>query len=121
LRSGEINQYEVAYYFCALALGLLGGLAETTGWIGIFAMVAIVLVMALADHPRSMSRVESTLVVLDQAFPDQKELIAHLERLLGGRVDEIEVQRLDLVNDSTWVQVQYQLPKLPQRQPVGVA
>jgi hypothetical protein len=111
LRSGELNQYEIAYYFCALALGLLGGLAESTGWPGLAAMLLILAVMALADHPRTMRRIESAEIVLDEAIPDRLALMAHLERLLGGSVESLNVIKLDLVNDSTVVQVQYQLPK----------
>ena len=35
LRSTELSQHEVAYYFAALALGLLGGLGATAGWLGV--------------------------------------------------------------------------------------
>jgi hypothetical protein len=67
----------------------------------------ILLVMALADHPRLFARQHSQLVVLDRAIADQDELVQHLEQLLGGRVNAFSVQRLDLVNDSTWVDVRY--------------
>lgn len=33
LRSSEIEQHEVAYYFAALAIGLLGGLGASLGWL----------------------------------------------------------------------------------------
>lgn len=107
LRSTELSQYEVAYYFASLALGLLGGLGTSTGWLGIAGSALILLVMALADHPRLFARHHSQLVVLDRAIADQEELVAHLEQLLGARVNALSVQRLDLVNDSTWVDVRY--------------
>ena len=52
--------------------------------------------------------------MLDQAFPDEGALIAHLEQLLpGARVHRVVVQRLDLVNDTTVVEARYQLPQRP--------
>lgn len=107
LRSSELSQHEVAYYFASLALGLLGGLGTSTGWIGIAGSALILLVMALADHPRLFARHHSQLVVLDRAIADQDELVEHLEHLLGARVHTLTVQRLDFVNDSTWVDVRY--------------
>ena len=107
LRSSELSQHEVAYYFASLALGLLGGLGTSTGWLGIAGSGLILLVMALADHPRLFARHHNQLVVLDRAVADQEELVAHLEELLGARVHTLSVQRLDLVNDSTWVDVRY--------------
>jgi hypothetical protein len=107
LRSSELSQHEVAYYFASLALGLLGGLGTSAGWLGIAGSGLILLVMALADHPRLFARHHSQLVVLDRAIADQEELVAHLEQLLGARVHTLSVQRLDLVNDSTWVDVRF--------------
>jgi hypothetical protein len=107
LRSSELSQHEVAYYFASLALGLLGGLGTSTGWLGIAGSGLILLVIALADHPRLFARHHSQLVVLDRAIADQVELVSHLEQLLGARVHTLSVQRLDLVNDSTWVDVRY--------------
>jgi hypothetical protein len=107
LRSSELSQHEVAYYFASLALGLLGGLGTSTGWLGIAGSGLILLVIALADHPRLFARHHCQLVVLDRAIADQVELVSHLEQLLGARVHTLSVQRLDLVNDSTWVDVRY--------------
>lgn len=107
LRSSELSQHEVAYYFASLALGLLGGLGTSAGWLGLAGTGLILLVMALADHPRLFARHHSQLVVLDHAIADHVELVARLEDLLGARVHDLSVQRLDLVNDSTWVDVRY--------------
>jgi hypothetical protein len=52
LRSAEISQSEVAYYFSALALGLIGGLASTEVYVGIGLMALILVVMAVGDSPR---------------------------------------------------------------------
>ncbi|WP_434056307.1 DUF4956 domain-containing protein [Georgenia wangjunii] len=107
LRSTELSQREVAYYFSALALGLLGGLDVTSAPVSMGFMALIVAVMFLGDHPRLLPGLRQETVLLDRAVARQDELTARLEELLGGRVHSTTVQRLDLVNDSTLVDVRY--------------
>lgn len=107
LRSNELSQHEVAYYFAALALGLVAGIGTASGRLVIVGSVLIVAVMAVADHPRLFSRHRSETILLDRAILDRTALVAHLECLLGGRVHSASVQRLDMVNDSTLVEVRY--------------
>ena len=107
LRSSELDQHEVAYYFSALALGLLGGLGSATA-LPLVLMGLIVGVLYVAGHPRLLRRYRQHAVLLDRAFPDEVALTAHLEGLLGARVHQVTVQRIDLVNDTTLVDVRYQ-------------
>ncbi|MCK0116491.1 DUF4956 domain-containing protein [Isoptericola sp. S6320L] len=115
LRSDELSQREVAYYFAALALGLLGGLGEAVGWLSIAGSALVLVVMAVADHPRLLSRHRSQTVVLDRAVTEPDALTATLEQLLGGTVHTATVQRLDLADDTTLVDVRYELPRRPRR------
>ena len=56
------------------------------------------------------------VVVLDSAVEDEATLVATLEQRLGVRVHGVTVQRLDLVNDTTWVEVRYRVPSgVPER------
>lgn len=110
LRSDELSQREVAYYFASLAIGLLGGLAPNPIWIAFAGMALVVVTMFVGDNPRIMSRSRNELIVVDRAIPDETELRHHLESLLGATVKSVQVQRLDLVNDSTWVDVRYVIP-----------
>ena len=121
LRSEELAQHEVAYYFSALALGLLSGLSVGPLWLTATLMAAIVTVMWLGDHPRLLSRHRRQLMVLDRAFDSEQAMIAHLEQRLGATVHGITVQRVDHVNDSTWVEVRYQLPKAGDAVPAPTA
>ena len=108
LRSSELSQREIAYYFAALALGLLGGIGVTSLGLGIGLMALIVLALAIGDHPRisgQQATVQRQLVVLDRAVADQEALLARLSDLLGGQVVDASIVRLDLVNDSTQVEV----------------
>jgi len=109
LRSTELDQHEVAYYFSALALGLLGGLGSGSLPLTLALMGTIVVVMYAAGHPRLLRRYRQQVMVLDSAFTDEQGLTAHLEGLLGARVHQVSVQRVDLVNDTTWVDVRYEL------------
>lgn len=109
LRSSELTQREIAYYFASLALGLIGGIGLSNMAVGAGLMALIVLVLVVADHPRvsGSQGTGSQLVVLDRAVADETQLRAELEALLGASVVSVRVVRLDLVDDSTHVQVEY--------------
>jgi hypothetical protein len=113
LRSSEIAQHEVAYYFAALALGLIAGLSPTLAPLPIALMLLLVVVMYLGDSPRLLRRYRQQIITLDRAIADEGELHDHLERTLGARVRVAIVQQLDLVNDTTLVDVRYQVPQHP--------
>ena len=109
LRSSEIEQHEVAYYFAALAMGLLAGLSAEPTVLTVVLMALIIAVVYFGDSPRLFRSYRQQTVVLDAAFPDEPELIAHLEGLLAARVHGVNVRSLDLVNDTTLVDVRYQV------------
>lgn len=109
LRSTELDQHEVAYYFSALALGILGALSTTTVWLSASLMVLILVVMYLGDHRRLLRHYRHQIMVLDTAFTDHVALVAHLEHLLDARVHAATVHRVDLVNETTLVDVRYSL------------
>ncbi|WP_244080226.1 DUF4956 domain-containing protein [Corynebacterium striatum] len=52
LRSSEISQREVAYFFAALALGLICGLSTALNPVTIAVVVMLVAALALADSTR---------------------------------------------------------------------
>lgn len=107
LRSSELSQHEVAYYFTALALGLLGGL-EPGGLLLTGSLMALLLAtLYVGDHPRLFRSWRRQLVVLDTAIANESELRTHLQDLLDATVHSVSVQRLDLVNETTWVEVTY--------------
>jgi hypothetical protein len=107
LRSTELDQHEVAYYFCALALGILGPLGSSLLWQTTALMGLILLVMFLGDHPRLFRGYRRQVMVLDSASIDHTALVAHLEQVLGARVHSASVERVDLVNETTVVEVRY--------------
>ncbi|MEJ3745221.1 DUF4956 domain-containing protein [Actinomycetes bacterium KLBMP 9797] len=109
LRSYEIAQHEIAYYFSALALGLLAGLTGSLSVLNATLMLLIIGVLFVADHPRLFRRHRQQIIRLDVAYTDEGALRTHLETLLGGRVLNVSVKQVDLVNDSTLVEVRYQV------------
>lgn len=119
LRSSEIAQHEVAYYFASLALGLIAGLgaasmtSETTTALSSLVapalMTLIVLVMAFGDHPRLFRAYRQQSVTVDAAIADETMLRLRLEDLLGAQVHSLTITKLDLVNDTTAVDVRYRL------------
>ncbi|SDT78376.1 protein of unknown function [Actinoplanes derwentensis] len=107
LRSTELDQHEVAYYFSALALGILGPLSGGPIWLAPSLMGLVLVVMYLGDHPRLFQSYQRQVLVLDNAVIDRVALIAQLERILGARVHKATVERIDLVNETTVVEVRY--------------
>ncbi|MFT4235568.1 MAG: DUF4956 domain-containing protein [Microbacterium sp.] len=110
LRSSEISQVEVAYFFAALAIGLLGGLPTTFNLSASVLIAVIVAAMALIDHPALFRGYRQQTVNLDEAISDENELRRVLETRLGGTVRNVTVQHLDFVNDTTLVDVRYRVP-----------
>ncbi|BBH71126.1 DUF4956 domain-containing protein [Actinoplanes sp. OR16] len=124
LRSDEITQHEIAYYFAALGLGLIAGLGgeltATTGGL----MLLIIAGLWIGDHPALFRRSRNQQLRLDVAYTDEEALRTHLETLLGGRVTSMVVRQVDLVNDSTLVDVRYTAPaagRAPQEPGLRVA
>lgn len=107
LRSAEMDQEEIAYYFAALALGLLGGFKVTPNWLNPALMAAIVVAIFVADHPQLFNRYRSQTITLDRAFTNEAQLRAHLEQRLDADLHTLHVRRIDFVNDTTVADVRY--------------
>jgi Domain of unknown function (DUF4956) len=114
LRSSEVSQREVAYYFAALTLGVLGGLPTDPPILGPALVVAIVGALFVGDHPRLLPRSRHQLMTLDRAFVNERALIDHLETLLNAKVHTLLVEKVDLVQDTTIVHVAFE-----QNRPTG--
>ena len=107
LRSEELAQSEIAYYFAALTLGLLGGLDSAPTWIDLALMAAVLAAVAIGDSPRLVRRPTTQQLLLDRCHTDRAALVAHLEGLLDATVLSVKVVRADLVNDTTLVDARY--------------
>lgn len=110
LRSSELDQHEVAYYFAALSLGLLAGIAVTPQWLSAALMAAIVGVIFIADHPSLYGNYRRQNMVLGRAFTDEALLAAHLESLLAAKIHGVQIRKVDLVHDTTSLEVRFEVP-----------
>lgn len=109
LRSDEIAQEEIAYYFSALALGLLAGFELDPLWLTPLLMGAVLTALFIGDHPALFSKSRQQSVTLDAAYADERALTSRLESLLGAEVVKVKVKKVDLVNDTTSVDVRYRM------------
>jgi hypothetical protein len=109
LRSSEIAQEEVAYYFVSLALGLITGFQPAPLWIAPVLGSLLVAVMYMADHPKLLVRDRRQIVTLDAAYTDEGQLTRRLEELLGATVTRVIVNEVDLVRDLTEVDVRFRI------------
>ncbi|MCF6376684.1 DUF4956 domain-containing protein [Nocardioides KLBMP 9356] len=113
LRSDELGQHEIAYYFASLAIGLIGGLGTADLVLSISLMAVLVGVLAAADSRLLHSSTLRQVIVLDAAITDEASLVERLELLLDARVVRVTPVRTDLVNDATTVEVHYVAPRGP--------
>ncbi|MFG2022050.1 DUF4956 domain-containing protein [Actinomadura geliboluensis] len=107
LRSSALTQEEVGYYFIALALGLVNGLAAQTPWLALTLDTVLLAVMYAADHPRLAPRTEHRLITLDVVHHDDSALRADLESRLGGTILRQSVTEVDYVRDVMVVDVRF--------------
>lgn len=113
LRSSELDQEEVAYYFTALAIGLLGGISISPVWLTPVLMATILAALYIGDHPQLFARSRNQVITLGRAHTDESALISHVEAVLDAKVYRVKVKRLDLVNDTTTIDVRYRIHSNP--------
>lgn len=109
LRSTELEQHDVAYFFSALAMGLIAGVGMGDLWLTVALMTFPVVILALVDHPRFMARSRRQRMVLDRAITDEAELTAYLASLLQAEITQVTVVMTDLVLDKTITDVTYRI------------
>lgn len=107
LRSMELDHEEIAYYFAALALGLVAGFEVSPNWLVPSLMAALLVAMYVGDHPRLFGSYRVQVVNLDVAITDEAELRDRLSQLLNATVHRVVVRNVDLVNDTTRAEVRY--------------
>lgn len=115
LRSSELDQPEIAYYFASLALGLLAGISVSTTWLTPTMMVAVLVALFVGDHPTLFASYRSQRVTLDRAYTNETELTEALGEMLGAAVHRVKVRNVDLVRDTTTVEVRYEVQKTHDR------
>ncbi|WP_062077118.1 DUF4956 domain-containing protein [Demequina globuliformis] len=107
LRSTEMDHSEIAYYFTAIALGLLGGFPGIHGAVGLVLMAILLLAIAVGDSPRLLSRSRSQQVMLDRVVSTEAEATRMLEDLLNADVRRVVIRKTDVVQQTTLCDVRY--------------
>lgn len=117
LRSDQITQAEIAYYFVSLVLGLVAGLNPAAIWVTPVIALILLTAMFVVDHPRVSGATRRQIITMDAAYLDEGELTNALARRLGARVYRVIVHEVDLVRDTTVVDVRYRMahPVMPAR------
>jgi hypothetical protein len=113
LRSSEITQQEIAYYFIAIVLGLVNGIAGAWPLTALLLDGVLLAVMYVADHPSLLGRTRHQVITLDVVHSDPDLLRVDLESRLRAHVLHYVVTQIDYVRDITVVDVRYVAP--PQR------
>lgn len=109
LRSAELEQEEVSYYFSSLAIGLLGGVQVEPAWLAPLMIGVILIALFVADHPRLFQKDRRQVITLDHAHSDETLLAQLLEEQLGASVTRLAVRKLDMVKGTTVVDVRYRI------------
>ncbi len=109
LRSTELEQHDVAYFFSSLAMGLIAGIGVGQLWLTATLMALPVVVLAVVDHPRFMAGSRRQRMVVDRAIANEAALSAYLAELLGAQITQVTVIQTDFVLDKTIVDVTYRL------------
>jgi Domain of unknown function (DUF4956) len=107
LRSSAVTQQEVAYYFVALVMGLVNGMDVADRVLVIMLNILLLATMAVFDSKRLRDRSRRLDVQLKKVYDSDAELVADLERELGGRIMYHEVTEIDLGRQHTSVDVRY--------------
>lgn len=119
LRSDQITQQEIAYYFTALVLGLLAGLRPTPEWLSPALSALILLVVFVVDGRLIGGRTRHQRIMLERAYADEEELRADVAALLRATAVQVEVLELDLVRETTLIDTRYRiLPRTAERAPL---
>ncbi|MDO5722402.1 MAG: DUF4956 domain-containing protein [Actinomycetaceae bacterium] len=105
LRSTQLSQNEVAYYFISLVFGLINSLGASNLAVaavldGVLLLVMLALDSALVGRNRRQHH-----IILDRAFTDHKMLRQELQYRLGATVETMDVVEIDFVREITEVNV----------------
>ena len=108
LRNEEFSNYEIGYFFGCLTLAIINALVKDAYFLLIFMNAAVVVSMAVLDHPSVLKGVQHSIVKLDAVYKHEIDIIQVLEKLLKAKVLNFAVIEIDSVRDMTTVSVNYQ-------------
>ncbi len=107
LRSVVIDHHDVAYFFATLSIGIVGGLTAEPEWLTPVFCAALLVALFLVDHPLVSSANERQILLLDRVHKNWPELRTELARWLDARVLRVDVQEVDLLRQTTLLDVRF--------------
>lgn len=107
LRSIEIDHHDVAYFFATLSIGIVGGLTADPEWLTPVFCAGLLFALFIVDHPRITSVNQRQVMLLDRVHTDRAELRSELATVLGARILRVDVRKLDLLRQTTLVDVRF--------------
>ncbi|MDG1411131.1 MAG: DUF4956 domain-containing protein [Acidimicrobiales bacterium] len=107
IRSETLTQPDVVFYFAAITMGILGGIAIEPAWSTPALMGALLAALYIGDHPMIFAGAEQHTMVLDEAYTDRDALLTRLEAELDARVKRVDIKRVDMVKGTTTIDVRY--------------
>ena len=114
LRSTQVTQEEIGYYFVSIVIGLANGLTPEDHWgTTIILTVVLVGVMYVADHPRVLRRYDRRVITLDKVYRDDFALRAALAKKLHGEITNVSVMSIDYARGHTQVDVRFRPHPFP--------
>lgn len=105
LRSELFSTPQLAHVFSVLALALVTGIPGVPVSAGALLATLVVLTLALADGGRAARAATCATVTLDSVHADRTALVAEIERQLGVEVVSVTLLDVDLVRETTRVEV----------------
>lgn len=103
LRSTQLSQSEVAYFFVALVLGLIHSLGATQPILVAGFDVLLLGVLFMFDRHGMTHQVTEQKIVLDRAIANVEHIREEVEFRLGAPVERIDVVEVDYVREMTEV------------------
>jgi hypothetical protein len=111
LRSIVIDHHDVAYFFATLSIAIVGGLTVTPQWLTAVFCAALLVALFVSDHPRLSSVYLHQVVLLDRIFTEESAVAVEVSALLNAQIRRVEIRELDLLKQTTLVEVRYRHPR----------
>lgn len=107
LRSEPFSNVELGYFFIALVLALINGIAKTDVAFSLVLTLLVVLVAYFVDHPSLHTSIRQRRVTLDTIETDVGALKQRLELEHGVQIVDLAITQVDHVRDTTRVVMRY--------------
>jgi hypothetical protein len=107
LRSIEIDHHDVAYFFCTLSIGIVGGLTVDPTWLTPALCALLLTAVFVGDHPRLTNHNVRHTILLDRVHTDHGLLKSELATLLDAHIHRVDVREIDTLKQTTLVDVRF--------------